>query len=510
VLTFKYRFLSIKSICACLLLIGLSLGLVSCSDRIEVAQIESIEKPTVSINVGKLSEVAPPILIEQLNQSLEQYQPQVAIISPQSDRTFQETTVDVQIQVRDLPIFKDPDLEMGPHLMLILDNETAQEIYNIDNPITLENLTPGTHTLRVFATRPWHESFKNEGAYAQTTFHILAKTGSNTPDPTLPLLTYGRPQGSYGAEPILLDFYLTNAPLHLVAQENDPVADWRIRVTINGQSFVLDNWQPVYLTGFEKGNNWVQLEFINERGDRVDNVFNNTVRLIEYNPKGQDTLSQLMRGELAMESARSIVDATYKAKLMPVPEEKETTTVETEVPVEQPSSIPEETTTVETEIPVEQPSSIPEETTTVETEIPVEQPSSIPEETTTVETEIPAEQPSSIPEETTTVETEIPVEQPSSIPEETTAPELEITSEPTIEPSETALPKTTIPETSEIQAKEAIAPRVEETSAVELTAVTSPQEEPVTVASPVVPEEVQSNTESMPVLETPPKVKNPY
>jgi hypothetical protein len=69
------------------------------------------------------------------------------------------------------------------------------------------------------------------------------------------VLTYSRPTGSYGAEPIMLDFYLTNAPLHLVAQENpdDEIADWRIRVTVNGESFVLDRWQPVYLKGFKPG-----------------------------------------------------------------------------------------------------------------------------------------------------------------------------------------------------------------------------------------------------------------
>lgn len=39
----------------------------------------------------------------------------------------------------------------------------------------------------------------------------------------------------------MLDFYLTNAPLHVVAQENpaDDIADWRIRVTINGESFFI-------------------------------------------------------------------------------------------------------------------------------------------------------------------------------------------------------------------------------------------------------------------------------
>jgi hypothetical protein len=112
----------------------------------------------------------------------------------------------------------------------------------------------------------------------------------------------------------MLDFYLTNAPLHLVAQENpnDDIADWRIRVTINEESFVLDRWQPIYLKGFKRGKNWVKLEFLDEEGNPVKNVFNNTVRLISYEPKGKDTLSKLVRGDLSAEAARGIVTSGYK------------------------------------------------------------------------------------------------------------------------------------------------------------------------------------------------------
>jgi hypothetical protein len=368
-LTFKYRFLSIKLICFLVLLTVFNLSLIGCSDRIETP-LSIPEQPSISINAGKLLEVAPVATIQKLRQSLDRYQPQVSILNPQAEQLFEDTTIPVQLQVRDLPIFKDDELKMGPHLKLILDNEPAREVYNIDEPVILENLTPGTHTIRVFASRPWHESFKNEGAYAQTTFHVLTKTGTNKPDPSLPLLTYSYPQGEYGAEPILLDFYLTNAPLRVAAAENSALADWRIRVTINGQNFVLDSWQPVYLTGFEKGKNWIQLEFLDGNGDRVDNAFNTTVRLLSYNPKIQDTLSKLMKGDLSLEYARSIVDPTYNAKLVPTP--SPTPTVEPEV-------TPEPTPTVEPELAPEPTVSVPEETPTPEPTV------SVPEIAPTVE-----------------------------------------------------------------------------------------------------------------------------
>lgn len=293
-----------------LLILVLSWPLIGCTDRLVAVPPPNLTTTSEPVAIGKLAEVPPPHLIQELRRGLDQYQPQVKILSPQPEEVLEDTTVSIKLAVQDLPIFQNPDLEMGPHLHLILDNSPYQAVYNVDKPISLSGLTPGTHTLRVFASRPWHESFKNDGAFAQTTFHVLTKTEDNRPDRALPLLTYSRPKGSYGAEPILLDFYLTNAPLHLIAQENtkDAIADWRIRVTINNESFMLDNWQPIYLTGFEKGQNWVKLEFIDEKGNLVQNAFNNTVRVIDYTPQGQDTLSQLVRGELSLEVAKSIIN----------------------------------------------------------------------------------------------------------------------------------------------------------------------------------------------------------
>jgi hypothetical protein len=298
-----------------------------------------LDAPYQPVVTNKLAEVPPPSAIRQLSKSLDQYQPQVRILSPQPNQLFSDTTVQVALDVQDYPLFKDETLGLGPHLNLIVDNEPYRVVYDVSEPITLENLAPGSHTLRVFASRPWHESFKNDGAYAQTTFHVFTQTEDNTPDPNLPLLTYSRPKGNYGAEPILLDFYLTNAPLHIYSPEEGDMnltADWRIRVTINGESFVLDRWQPVYLKGFEKGGNWVKLEFLDAQGNAINNAFNNTARLITFNPDGDDTLSQLVRGELSPDMAYSIVN--QQAPITNIPPETpviEPDIIEEEIEIEE-------------------------------------------------------------------------------------------------------------------------------------------------------------------------------
>ena len=327
---FAKRFPIIKWLATLVLVLNLS-SCVEAANSQEVSTNPFMKTLPASEISGTFSETAPPDVIQALRPSLEGYQPQVSIISPLVNEILPDNIVKVQLRVKDLPIFKDPQWQLGPHLHLILDNQPYIAVYDLNQSVVLSDLSPGTHTLRVFASRPWYESFKNEGAYAQTTFHVLTKTEENNPDAKLPLLTYSRPNGGYGAEPIMLDFYLTNAPLHSIAETNpdDTMSNWRIRSTVNGESFILDRWQPIYLKGFKPGKTWVKLEFLDNEGQPVKNAFNTTIRLINYQPNGQDTLSKIVRGELTADEVRGIVDPNYTAKIpgtestaTPIPETK--------------------------------------------------------------------------------------------------------------------------------------------------------------------------------------------
>ncbi|MBF2083918.1 hypothetical protein [Thermoleptolyngbya sp. C42_A2020_037] len=308
----------------CLVILGLiailGLGSAACGEK----PARKGDRPSTRLNSPRpssISEVPPPALLQDLRPFLENYQPQVKILSPRPDEVLQDDKVSVKVQVNDLPIFKDKTLGLGPHVHVILDNSPYKALYDAAEPIVFENLEPGTHTVRAIASRPWHELFKNDGAFAQVTFHVYAKTPDNRPIRNQPLLTYSRPVGSYGAEPVMLDFFLTNVPLHIIAQssEDDDIPDWRIRATVNGESFLIDQWQPIYLKGLKPGKNWVQLELLNEDGEPIPNAFNNTVRVITYEPGGTDPLAKLVRGDLTLDEARAIVDPNYKPAPKPLP-----------------------------------------------------------------------------------------------------------------------------------------------------------------------------------------------
>lgn len=300
----------------------LSLSLLGCADARSVRVVTLPDMPTVDAGrlSGAISKVAPPAVFLDLANLMGDVRPEVAIAYPEPDQVIEATALTAKLTLRALSIYKDEATALGPHLQVILDNQLAQSIYSLDDPIEFTDLAPGSHTLRVLAVQPWGESFKNETAYAQTTFHVLAETGANRPDSQEPVLTYVEPQGTYGAEPILLDFYLSNAPLHLIAQESpdDDIPDWQIRCRVNGQSFVFDQWQPVYLKGFKPGQNWVQIALEDKQGHPIDNVFNSTVRLVTYDPEQRDPLAKIVRGELPLKQIGQIADPNYEPLTEPI------------------------------------------------------------------------------------------------------------------------------------------------------------------------------------------------
>jgi hypothetical protein len=254
-----------------------------------------------------LSETSAPVVITQLNRAAATA-PQVYIVSPRPEEVIADTNVAVQLQVAGTPIFKNSQLGLGPHLHLLLDRVPTESIYDLNTPIILSNLTPGTHTLQVLANKPWHESWKNPQAFAQVTFHVLAKStnqlNTSSPNAQTPQLISVQPT-AVGAEPWLLDFYVANAPSHIDAQHPlRQIADWRVRATVNEESFEVNRDEPLYLRGLRLGVNVLKLEYLNDQGQVVDS----TLRVVKYQPNGNDGLSRLVRNELSIDQALTLFD----------------------------------------------------------------------------------------------------------------------------------------------------------------------------------------------------------
>lgn len=246
--------------------------------------------------------------------------PTLKIIEPEANSTVNASTVKVRVALSgDLKGFmpgKDPETQMGNHVHVILDNQPYEAYYNLGQPFELRNVADGEHTLRVFPSRPWHESYKNEGAFQLVKFTVknggaddtkpattnagqqmsnapnanvntsstpeardMQTTNAGPVDASKPLLTYSRPKGEYkaaDADAIMIDFWLANARL-----QGDG-GEYRVRYSVDGgDPKFIDRWEPIWLSGWTSGKHSVKLELVDKNGNVVDNGgYNSTTREI--------------------------------------------------------------------------------------------------------------------------------------------------------------------------------------------------------------------------------------
>ena len=183
-------------------------------------------------------------------------------------------------------------------------------------------------------------------------------------------------------------------------------------------------------------------------------MFNNTVRVISYEPKAKDTLTKLTRGELSADAARGIVEPNYTAKVT-----ETQPTPPTPLPV--PTATPSPTLTPDTSSELEEtaPAAQPTEEKAASPEIEPQNSTATPEsEPNTTENQKPkgffnrfrrpSVQPSPIPEvmespepELTTPDAVVPPEI-SPEPQSMETPEEKITP---AEPAPLAKPEVKIP-----------------------------------------------------------------
>jgi hypothetical protein len=253
--------------------------------------------------------------------------PTIAVIEPKNNSTVNSSTVKVKLalsgDLKGYKPMKDMTTQMGNHIHVILDNQPYEAYYNLDREFELRDVTDGEHTLRFFPSRPWHESYKNDGAFQMVKFTVKnggadttkpVTTNANQPmsnanvaptpegkamqpstagavDPKKPLLTYSRPKGEYkgaDADAIMIDFWVSGGGVLLEdtteIQERLPAPGFpfRVRYSVDGgEAKFIDKWQPIWLSGWTNGKHTIKLELVDKAGNLVDNGgYNSTTREI--------------------------------------------------------------------------------------------------------------------------------------------------------------------------------------------------------------------------------------
>ena len=226
---------------------------------------------------GALQEVAPPGAVQQLNERLNERAPQVRVLAPADNALLPAGTWTLQLQISDWPLADAGDLGLGPHLVVQLDDQEPLRISSRDAAanIAMPDLRPGSHRVTVYAARPWGEAVKAPGASAQIRIHRVARNAAELPSSGSAQLIAASPDALQQVEPVLIDWLLLDAPLQNLRGDD---ARWRLRISVNGDSFLVDRQTPLWLKGFKRGSNAVQLELLDGRGDPLNPPFNSVVR----------------------------------------------------------------------------------------------------------------------------------------------------------------------------------------------------------------------------------------
>ncbi|MEA5442660.1 hypothetical protein [Cyanobium gracile] len=229
---------------------------------------------TTPLAVGRSSqqEVAPPLAVQQLQEALDGRRPRLEILSPADGALLPAGPWTLRLKVEDWPLVDAGRLGLGPHVVVQLDGDPPLPL--TDTSTTMRPLEPGSHRLTVYAARPWGEAVKGPGAQRQIRLHRVAANPLSQPAPGSPQLIAVSPRGTASGTPLLLDWLLLDAPLQNLRSGD---ASWRLRVSLNGDSVLLDQQTPLWLEGWRSGSNAIQLDLLDGLGEPLNPPFNSLV-----------------------------------------------------------------------------------------------------------------------------------------------------------------------------------------------------------------------------------------
>ena len=272
-----------------IVLVGLVLGVSGCSAVAARTGFGPKQRPDAGAGIltprppsSALREVAPPPGVQQLQSSLVDHQPMVEILSPRNGSTLAEADWTLQLAIRDWPLVDAGSLGLGPHLVVQIDGNPPIRLHDADQlALTLPPLAPGSHRITAYAARPWGEAVKSPGAQAQIVVHRVAANPLGVPAGGTPQMILASPDATVSAQPVLLDWLLLDAPLQHLRPNDD---SWRLRVTVNGDSFLVDRNEPLWLQGWRPGSNALVLELVDGQGEPLNPPFNTLVQEVRLEP----------------------------------------------------------------------------------------------------------------------------------------------------------------------------------------------------------------------------------
>ena len=276
-----------------------------------------------SAPAGRLQEVSPPGAVQQLKTALGSHQPRLQLIDPSDGALLGTDQRRLELLVEDWPLAEDPQLGLGAHVALQIDDQPPLRFSQAENDrllIDLPPLSPGSHRFSAYAAMPWGEAVKSSGASLQWRLDVLQKLAGTQPERDAPWLTMVSPSDLNRGEPLLLDWLVWNAPLQNL-REGD--GRWRLRISVNGDSFFVDRQEALWIKGAAGRAGGVQMELLDGLGEPITPAFNNQLRAITTLPGARPAWMQprLNEAQMARLLGETIAEAApSQADQDPAPE----------------------------------------------------------------------------------------------------------------------------------------------------------------------------------------------
>ena len=267
-----------------------------------------------------LQEVAPPGAAQQLSDQLRGKQPQLSVVSPKPGSQVGAGDWTLQLRLDDWPVLESSELGAGPHVVVQLDHQEPQRIFATDSKglisVSMPALTPGSHHLSAFAALPWGEAAAGKNARIQWQLYRGLATPEALPDLDAPQLVAVPPQQLAAGAAVPINWFLFNAPLqHL----RDGDEQWRLRLSLDGSSVVLDRAQSLWLKPLKAGEHFLKLELLDGDGNPLQPAFNSLVQELRV-PVSRAGAPALFSSRLSADQLAELSDPNYQPTPEPEPE----------------------------------------------------------------------------------------------------------------------------------------------------------------------------------------------
>ncbi len=227
-----------------------------------------------SLLLATLQEVAPPLAVKQIREKLNKYHPNIKVDTSIEDVVIEKEDFELVLKVFDWPMINDPQLGIGPHVAVQLDDLPLRRLTEVENGelhVLFKNLSPGSHRVSAYAAYPWGEAVNAFDSKIQLKVHIFEKLDGTQPNENQPWLNVVSPNNSWQSEPVLIDWILWNSPIQEI-KENDSF--WKLKITINGESFVMNQQEPIWVKGLNKEENLIKFELLDAFDNPIYPFFN--------------------------------------------------------------------------------------------------------------------------------------------------------------------------------------------------------------------------------------------